>query len=93
VRGILADGPTHHRPALEMALQMRPDVIFFLTDADEPQMSPDELQYIRRLNPGTVINTIEFSAGPPSAGYNFLRQLATENGGQHGYVDVSRLSR
>jgi len=93
VHGIFADGPTRHLPALEMALQMQPDVIFFLTDANEPQMTPDELLRIRWLNRGTAINTIEFGAGPPAASYNFLGQLAAENGGQHGYVDVSRLPR
>ena len=93
VHGVLADGPTYHLPALELALRMRPDVIFFLGDADDPQMTPEELLHIRRMNRGTVINTIEFGAGPPAASYNFLRQLAAQNGGQHGYVDVSRLPR
>jgi hypothetical protein len=92
VRGVFADGPTHHLPALDLALRLRPNVIFFLTDADEPQMSADELSYVRQLNRNTVINTIEFGAGPPVATYNFLRQLAAENGGQHGYVDASLLT-
>jgi hypothetical protein len=51
------------------------------------------LAQLRRLNRGTVINTIEFGAGPPAANYNFLQQLAAENHGQHAYVDVSRLVR
>jgi hypothetical protein len=93
IRGIIADGPTSHLPALEMALSMQPDVIFFLTDASEPQMSALELARVRRLNRGTVINTIEFGAGPRGANYNFLQALAAENGGQHGYVDVGRLLR
>ena len=83
----------NHLPALEMALIMRPDVVFFLTDASEPQMSAIELARVRRLNRGTVINTIEFGAGPRGANYNFLQALAAENGGQHGYVDVGRLLR
>jgi hypothetical protein len=77
---------------LDLALRLRPNVIFFLTDADEPQMNADELRHVRQLNGGTVINTIEFGMGPPAAHNNFLRQLAAENGGQHGYVDVSLLT-
>jgi hypothetical protein len=93
IRGVIADGPTNHLPALELALSLAPDVIFFLTDSEEPRMSPADLAQIRRLNRGTIINTIEFGAGPPAANYNFLQQLAAENHGQHGYVDLSRWVR
>jgi hypothetical protein len=93
VSGIVASGGTQHLPALELALGMRPDVIFFLTDADEPKLLPDELAKIRRLNHGTSINAIEFGAGAPAAAANFLKQLARENGGNYGYVDVTRLPR
>jgi hypothetical protein len=40
-----------------------------------------------------VINTIEFGVGPPQPRYSFLQQLAAENGGEHGYTDVTRLVR
>jgi hypothetical protein len=93
VGGIYADGATDHLKALQRALQMRPDVIFFLTDADEPELRTDDFQRIRRLNNGTCINTIEFGRGPPQARFSFLQKLATENGGQHAYVDVTRLAR
>jgi hypothetical protein len=93
VGGIFAHGATDHMQALRTALEMRPDVIFLLTDASEPQLRPDELHQIRQRNPGTSINAIEFGMGPAAPRYNFLRQLAAENGGQHAYVDVSRLPR
>jgi len=94
IERMTASGATRHMPALEMALRLHPDVIFFLTDADEPQLSPDELRRVERLNQGlTVIHAIEFGYGPPTGGNNFLRQLARRNGGQHTYVDVSRLPR
>jgi hypothetical protein len=93
VGGILAFGATDHVKALATALQLRPDVIFFLTDADEPQLQPPDFETIRRINQGTVINTIEFGAGPPQPRYSFLQQLAAQNGGQHGYIDVTRLVR
>jgi hypothetical protein len=92
VRGIVPDGSTRHREALEMALALRPDVIFFLTDADEPQLRPAELADLHRRNRGpTAIHTIEFGIGPAFDEDNFLARLAHENGGNHVYVDVSRL--
>ena len=65
IRSVVADGGTRHIDALLLALQMRPDVIFFLTDADEPQLTAIELAQIRRRNEsvGASINTIEFGAG------------------------------
>jgi hypothetical protein len=93
VNRIGASGGTRHLEALTMALNLRPDVIFFLTDADEPQLSAGELAKVRRLNHGTSINAIEFGAGAPSGSANFLKRLARENGGNYGYVDVTRLPR
>ena len=49
---ITAVGATRHMPAITMALGMRPDVIFFLTDADEPQLTELELRRIQRMNSG-----------------------------------------
>ncbi len=93
VRGIIAAGGTEHMEALKRALAMRPDVIFFLTDAAEPQLSPQQLAKIRQLNNrvGATIHAIEFGAGPSQGGMNFLVRLAKQNGGTHIYVDVTRL--
>jgi hypothetical protein len=92
VRSIRARGGTRHVDALLLALNMHPDVIFFLTDADEPQLTVDELALIRRRNQGTSIHAIEFGFGARSSRDNFLARLARENGGRHAYVDVSRLT-
>ena len=93
VRSVVADGGTRHTEALQLALRMQPDVIFFLTDADEPRLTATELAQIRRQNQsvGASINTVEFGAGASSGDFNFLVQLAQQNGGQHVYVDVTRL--
>ena len=91
VAGIVANGGTRHLEALQLALKMRPDVIFFLTDADEPQLTAAELARIQRWNYGTTIHAIEFAFGPQSSADNFLIRLARQNGGQHAYVDLSRL--
>ena len=91
VRAVTASGGTRHMEPLRIALRLAPDVIFFLTDAADPQLTPTQLRELRRLNKGTVINTIEFGAGPPLGDDNFLVKLARQNDGQHVYVDVSRL--
>ena len=91
VNGIIASGGTEHVRPLRMALALRPDVIFFLTDADEPQLNADELAEIQRMNKGTQIHAIEFGFGPESGDDNFLKRLARQNCGQHAYVDISRL--
>lgn len=91
INGIVATGGTEHLRPLQMALALRPDVIFFLTDADEPQLNADELADIQRANKGTQINAIEFGFGPESGEDNFLKRLARQNGGQHAYIDISRL--
>ncbi len=93
VRGVVAAGGTRHMEALKLALGMSPDVIFFLTDADEPQLTSAQLEEIRQRNArvGATINAIQFGAGPNRGGLNFLGRLANMNGGQHVYVDVTRL--
>src|SRR4051794_36796617 len=63
VGGVSAHGSTDHLRALRTALEMRPDVIFLLTDASEPQLSAAELIAIRRLNQRTTISAIEFGLG------------------------------
>jgi hypothetical protein len=93
VGGVVADGGTGHEEALSAALKLGPDVIFFLTDADQPVLSPAQLQRIGRRNNGTVIHAIEFGLGPQVDTDNFLVRLAQGNGGQHVYFDVSQLGR
>lgn len=90
VRGVIASGRTEHLPALSAAIKLAPDVIFFLTDADEPRLNDDELARIDRMAGGIVINTIEFGRGPQTDRNNFLVRLARQSGGQHRYCDVSR---
>ncbi len=43
--GIAAAGGTSHMAALRVALGMKPDVVFFLTDADEPSLSATDLAH------------------------------------------------
>lgn len=92
VGSVTASGATRHVEALEMALRLGPDVIFFLTDADEPRMTPQDLARIAQMNQGTAINTIEFGTDARPESDNFITRLARQNGGQHVYIDVTRLS-
>ena len=92
IGSITADGATRHEEALAIALRMAPDVIFFLTDADQPQLTAKQLARIARMNKGTAINAIEFGYGAQSDGDNFLVRLARQNGGKHVYIDVARLT-
>lgn len=92
IQQITADGATAHEDALKAALALRPDVIFFLTDADEPTLNSAQMKRIEKLNSGrSVIHVIEFGMGPYLGVENFLVRLARENRGTHAYVDLSKL--
>ena len=94
VGGITADGGTDRLIALREAIDFAPDVIFFLTDADDP-MSPRELADIARANrrAQSAICVIEFGRRRAPLPGNFLSELARESGGQYGYVNTSMLHR
>ncbi len=93
VNSVVADGGTDRLEALKRAIALGPDVIFFLTDADDA-MSPGDLQAIYRLNQraGATICTIEFGRGPARDRENFLTQLASRTGGGSVYVNTHALS-
>lgn len=94
VNGITADGGTQHMDALFKALSLSPDVIFFLTDADDPKLTEADLARLRKGNRGgAVINCIEYGSGASQGDNNFLKRLASQNRGHHVYVDVSRLPK
>jgi hypothetical protein len=50
VDGVSAIGGTQHWEALKLALGMRPDVIFFLTDADDEMSSREVAEKVINLN-------------------------------------------
>jgi hypothetical protein len=94
VGGITAEGGTDRMIALRDAIGFAPNVIFFLSDADDP-MSPAELMEISKLNRRVqaAICVIEFGRQPNPPANNFLMQLARESGGQYGYVDTTKLTQ
>lgn len=94
VGGITADGGTDRMAALREAIACSPDVIFFLSDADDP-MSMSELAELDRLNRRihAAICAIEFGRASAPSPDNFLMRLAHNSGGQYGYVDTTTLLR
>ena len=92
VPGITASGGTYRRSALAEALQMRADVIFFLTDADAPMAGSDVLEAVRLArHQHTAIHTIEFGAVPFPTRENFLVELARRTQGRYVYINASNL--
>ena len=88
-----ADGQTDHLTALDLALRMRPDVIFVLTDAeakDEPL--PQHVTRLTQLNRRrATINIIQFS--PTARPDSTMVQLAERNGGKHVFFDITQVQR
>ena len=91
VSSVYGEGGTYHMDAIELALKMKPDVIFLLTDG-EPKDDPPpyQLERIRQLNKGRAkINVIQFCMGERYEGA--LAKLAKENGGKHVFFNISNL--
>lgn len=92
---ISAQGGTEHEAALRIALKLKPDVIFWLTDADRPKLSDEQIARFNNLAAGTIIHAIEFGSGPQNEKDkdNFLKKIAEGNAGEHVYVDVKKLEK
>jgi hypothetical protein len=83
------DNSTLHRPALTAALRFAPDVIFFLTDGDIPELDAKDLQDLKRINGNnTQINVIQFGQGPKLGPTNWLERLAKDHRGTYRYRDI-----
>jgi hypothetical protein len=91
VQSITSFDGTRHDDALMLAVRLHPNVIFWLTDADEPKLGPAQLERINRMAAGITIHAIEFGTGPQADADNFLAKIARETGGSHRYVDISKL--
>lgn len=88
---ILPDGGTDHMAALRTALALRPEVVFFLTDAD--LMTNGDVQEILSEAGKTRIQAVEFGRGMNLGERTPLRRLATTTGGAYLYIDVSQFPR
>ena len=94
IRGVQPDSGTNHLDAVMLALRYNPDVMFFLTDAADPELSAADLNLIAKRNNGkTQIHTVEFGIGADLGIDNFLKKLARQNRGSHSYRDVTKFSK
>ena len=91
IGSVTPDGGTAHMPALRQALSYHADHLYFLTDADQPQLSALDLAEIRRINRDrTQIHCVEFGIQGDLGVDNFLKRLARQNGGTYRYRDVTK---
>jgi Ca-activated chloride channel family protein len=97
LRSVQPSGGTNHVPALEKALDLAPDVVFFLTDGEEPSLNDRDIRRLAQRGRGARIHCIQFGKEPESAmgndPGNWLRKLAAATDGTYVYRDVTRLGR
>lgn len=94
VSNVVAMGGTEHLDALRLAISMAPDVIFFLTDADEPVLKADQLADLvdRCQRAGTTVHAIEFGKGDNPRSGRWIEALAERTGGEYRYLDTIELT-
>ena len=90
LKSIEANGGTDHQAALRMAAAMKPDVIFLLTDGDDPKLTPQQMEKIQGWLGGIHINIIEFGPAEQPEKDSFLKELARRVGGEYRYVDAAK---
>jgi VWA domain-containing protein len=88
---VAPDGGTNHMTALRTALTLKPEVVYFLTDAD--LMDRKDAEQIVAEAGRTRIQSIEFGLGPNLSESAPLRYLSTATGGTYRYIDVTRFGR
>ena len=88
------EGGTDHVRALKQALTLNPQIIYFLTDADE--LKPQQVQELTQRNQrgsNSRIHCIELSSGSAPRGITPMQTLARDNRGEYRTVDVSSLPK
>lgn len=74
------DGGTKPMRALNLALRLKPDVVYFLSDGDIPPKTRD---VARNVNHGSIIHTIALGADD---GAEVMHQIADDNQGTYRFV-------
>lgn len=88
---LLPEGGTDHMEALRMAMAMRPEVIFFLTDAD--LMTYSDVNKLVQDQLPVRIQTIHFSPGSDISGPSPLKKLAAATGGNYRHIDINKFGK
>jgi ABC-type Fe3+-hydroxamate transport system substrate-binding protein len=78
IDGIVPTGPTSPGPALERALELKPEVIYVLTDGALDKKILDQVAKLNR-DKAVRIHAIQFLY---DSGNNLMRDLAKDNGGR-----------
>ncbi len=84
-------GGTNHMLALRKALEFKPEVVFFLTDAED--MTRADADEILNEVRSTRIQAVEFGSGTDLGQRSALARLAAKTGGTYRYIDVSQFPR
>jgi hypothetical protein len=88
---LLPEGGTDHMEALRIAMAMKPEVIFFLTDAD--LMTYSDVNKLVQDELDVRIQTIHFSPGYDLPGQSPLKKLAVATGGSYRHIDVNKFGK
>lgn len=90
LRALVAEGGTEHFPALDLALRLKPDVIYFLTDADD--LKPEEVRALTQINAGrSAIHAIELNTSNQGRPNMPMQALTGQNHGHYQAVDLLKL--
>ena len=86
MESVFAGGTTEHYYGLMGALDLRPEVVYLLTDGDDA-LNPSQLNRLaaRAKNQGTTIHAIKFGFGPLQEDSNFMMTLSQRTGGSFTY--------
>jgi hypothetical protein len=82
IKKLEPDADTNPEDALERALKLQPQVIYFLTDGEIPPTTPDTVKKLNHAHK-TVIHTIAFGT---EEGADMLKAIARNNGGKYQFV-------
>lgn len=87
IDAVRADGGTRHFEAITLALRLRPDVMFLLTDSEaDDDLTADELDTLARSLAGTRCMVVQFGADGDERSPNLAR-LAALSGGKYAVID------
>jgi hypothetical protein len=86
---VTADRGTVPMPAILEAISLKPDVIYFLTDGDESELSPAEMAQVRQLSRNITIHVIKLGDGTLSSlRPSWLKRLADQAHGEYREINI-----
>ncbi|QDT35883.1 vWA domain-containing protein [Stratiformator vulcanicus] len=92
INAVLPFGGTNPMPALRVALKRRPDVVFFLTDANFGLFDRNDLMAISNWNEhGSTIHCIRFKTAENTYVDSLLNALSVHHGGRYNVVDLRQI--